>query len=127
MKTLRPLLATVELALIVPAALFMTALFLRSIQPTQFQPAHFAQQIVDWYAARTHLGLWLFLMAMPLLVVVMGGLSLLRAWRSDSALRSASLQCVQAIRSHFAILVIGLATTAAAAILCIVTLHLITG
>jgi hypothetical protein len=113
--------------LIVPATLFMTALVVRSMQPHQFEPAHTAQRIVDWYAARTHLGLWLFLMALPLAVLAIGCVSLVRSWRGDPELRQAGLECAQAIRRHFAVLVVALATAASAVILGIVALHLITG
>jgi hypothetical protein len=127
MNTIRRALATLEVVLIFPAALFMTALVVRSMQPRQFEPAHTAQRIVDWYAARTHLGLWLFLMAFPLAVLAIGCVSLARSWRSDLALRQAGLECAAAIRRHFAVLVVALATATSAVILCIVALHLITG
>jgi hypothetical protein len=126
MKMIRRTLATLEVLLIFPAALFMTALFVRSAQPQQFEPAHTAQRIVDWYAARTHVGLWLFLMAFPLAVLVIGCVSLLRNWRSDAELRQAATECVGAIRQHFAVLIIALATVTSALILGIVVLHVIT-
>ena len=125
MKNLHRALATLEAALILPAALFMTALFVRDLQPQQFEPAHTAQRIVDWYAARTHVGLWLFLIAFPLAVLAIGCATLVRNWRSDPALRQAALDSARSIRRHFAVLVVALATTASAVILCIVALHLI--
>ena len=109
MKALRAL-ATLELVLIVPATLFMTALIVRSLQPQQYEPAHTAQRIVDWYAAQTHIGLWLFLMAFPLAVLVIGSVSLVRSWRSDPALRQMTQECVGAIRRYFALLVVAVAT-----------------
>lgn len=123
MNATRRALALLEVALIFPAALFMTALFVRSVQPLQFEPAHTAQRVVDWYAARAHVGLWLFLMALPLAVLVIGCAGLARNWRSDARLRQAALQCAAAIRNNIAILVIALATAASAAILCVVALH----
>lgn len=125
MKVLRAL-ATLELALIVPATLFMTALIVRSLQPQQYEPAHTAQRIVDWYAARTHVGLWLFLMAFPLAVLLVGCVSLVHSWRSDPALRKAAFECAGAIRRHFAVSIVALATATSAGILCIVVLHVIT-
>jgi hypothetical protein len=127
MASMRRALATLEVVLMFPAALFMAALFLRNVQPQQYEPAHSAQRIVDWYAARTHVGLWLFLIGFPLAVLVIGCVSLLRSWRSDPALRQAALECAGTIRRHFAVLLIALATAASAAILGIVALHLITG
>jgi hypothetical protein len=126
MKTLRAL-AALELVLIVPATLFMTALIVRSLQPQQYEPAHTAQRIVDWYAARMHIGLWLFLMVFPLAVLVIGCVSLVRSWRSDPALRQVTQECAGAIRRHFALLIVALATATSAAILAIVVLHVITG
>jgi anti-sigma factor RsiW len=126
MKALRRALATLELALIFPASLFMTALFVRNLQPQQFEPARTAQRIVTWYAARTRLGLWLFLIAFPLAVLVIGAASLMRSWRADPALRTAAFECAVAIRRHFAVLVVALATATAAVILSMVALHMIT-
>lgn len=126
MKTLRSALATLEMMLVFPATLFMTALFVRNLQPQQFEPAHTAQRIVDWYAARTHLGLWIFLIALPLVVLLSGCVSLVRSWRADPAVRTAVVECAGTIRRHFAVLVVALATTASAAILAIVALHMIT-
>ncbi len=123
MKPIRSALATAEVLLICPAVLFMAALFMRSVQPQQFEPAHTAQRIVAWYAARAHLGLWLFLMALPLAVLLVGCTSLLRSWRTDPDLRNA----VRAILRQLPALVIALATAASAAILAVVALHLIAG
>ncbi len=125
MKPLRRALAAVELVLIFPAALFMTALFVRNLQPQQFEPAHTAQRIVEWYANRTHLGLVLFLMAFPLAVLSIGCVSLVRSWRLDPALRATAFECAGAIRRHFAVLIVALATAASAGILGIVVLHVL--
>jgi hypothetical protein len=124
---LRRTLATLEVVLIFPATFFMTALFVRNLQPQQLEPAHTAQRIVDWYAARPQLGLWLFLMAFPLAALAIGCVSLGRSWRSDPALRQAGLECAGVIRRHFGVLVVAFATIASAVILGIVALHVITG
>lgn len=126
MRIWRSALASLEVVLIVPAALFMTALVVRSLQPQQFEPAHTAQRIVDWYAARTHLGLWVFLIALPLAVLVTGCVSLLRNWRGDSALRSAAGECAATVRHYFSVLMVAVATAASAVILTIVALHMLT-
>lgn len=127
MKKLGRAVAALEVLLIFPASLFMTALFVRNLQPQQFEPAHTAQRIVTWYAARTHVGLWLFLMAFPLAVLAIGCVSLARSWRSDAALRQSTLESAQAIRRHFDVLIVALAAVSSAAILGIVALHLIAG
>lgn len=126
MKTLRRSLAAVELLLVFPAVLFMTALFTRNIQPQKYEPAHTAQLIVDWFAARTYIGLWLLLIALPLSVLLIGAITLFRDWRRDAALRDSTLKAIALIRAHAAILFIAGATATAFGILAIVALHLLT-
>jgi hypothetical protein len=126
MKTIKRSLAAAELLLIFPAALFMTSLFVRQLQPAQYEPARLAQQIVAWYAARPRVGLWLLLIALPVTVLATGCLTLLRAWKSNAELRVSARQTLAAIRPHLATLFVALATVAAAAILAIVALHMLT-
>lgn len=126
MKTSKPLLAATETILILPSLLFMVSLFMRNVQPEQYEPAHTAQRIVDWYAARPNLGLSLFLIALPLLVLSSGALTLFRSWSSDDQLRRDVRQAVASVRSHIATAVVALATVTAAGILGIVALHVIT-
>jgi hypothetical protein len=126
MKAIHRSLAALELLLVFPAVLFMTALFARNVQPLQYEPARTAQRIVDWYAARPHVGLWVCLMALPLAVLVIGSVTLIREWRGNLALRDATLQTVALIRSHAAALLIAAATAAAGGILAIVGLHVLT-
>jgi len=126
MKTLLRPLAAAELLLVAPAALFMTALFVRNLQPEQYEPARTAVRIVDLYAHSTHIGLWLLLIAFPLVVLVVGCIALARCWRVDSELRQATLQAAAALREHLAAFLIACATAASLAILAIVALHLIT-
>lgn len=118
--------ATAELLLVFPAALFMTALFVRNLQPQQYEPAHTAQQIVTWYAARPHIALWGFLITLPLAVLIAGCGTLLRGWRSDVELRQAARRTLADIRAHLAMLLVAGATLAAGGILAIVALHLLT-
>lgn len=126
MKTSKPLLAAIETILILPALLFMASLFLRQVQPQQYEPAHTAQRIVDWYAARPSLGLSLALIALPLLVLSSGAFTLFSSWKSDDQLRRDVWQAIESIRSHIATAVVALATATAAGILAIVALHVIT-
>jgi hypothetical protein len=119
--------ATAELLLIFPAVLFMTALFLRSIQPQEYEPAHSAERIVEWYAARPHTGLWLLMIALPLIVMTAGSAALIRSWRSEEGLRAAARQTLAHLRAHFASFVVLAATAMATGILAVVVLHLITG
>jgi hypothetical protein len=126
MSSLRRALATAELLLILPSALFMTALFVRNLQPIRYEPAATAQRIVNWYAARPHIALWGFLMALPLMVLVMGGAALVRMWNSDAALRETARGVLAALKTHLATFLIFAATCTAALILAIVGLHVLT-
>jgi hypothetical protein len=118
--------AAMELLLIFPAALFMTALFVRNLQPLQYEPAHTAQRIVNWYAARPHLGLWGLLIGLPLAVLVTGGGALLRSWSDEVDLREAARNALAAIGAHLATLLIAGATLTAGGVLAIVALHVLT-
>jgi hypothetical protein len=126
MHTLKRTIATVELLLVFPATLFMTALFVRNSQPPQYEPAHTALRVVEWYSARPHLGLDIFLVAMPFAAVVLGCATVLHGWRRDAELRQAALATLAAGRAHLATLLTAAATLTAGAILAIVVLHVIT-
>lgn len=126
LNSLRPVIAATELLLVLPAVLFMVSLFARNLQPTQYQPAHAADQIVAWFAASPRVGLWILLIALPFTVLTTGGLVLLKNWRSDPELRRIARETFGAFRGHLAILCVAAATLSAGAILAIVSLHLIT-
>ena len=119
-------LAVLEMFLLLPAALFMAALFVRNLQPAPYQPAQTARNLVEWYAARPRLGLDIFLIALPFAAFVMGCATLRRLWRGEAALRQAARETFAAVRAHLAALLIAGATLAAGAILAIVALHMIT-
>ncbi len=124
--TIKRVVAVTELLLIFPAALFMTALFVRNLQPLQYEPARTAQRIVTWYALRPRVGLWGLLIALPLAVLVTGCLTLLRCWRDDAELRQAARHALAAIRRHMVTLLVAAATVTAGCILAIVALHVLT-
>jgi hypothetical protein len=118
--------ATAELLLVFPATLFMVALFVRNLQPIQYEPAHTAQWIVNWYAARVHIGLWGLLFALPVIVLLSGSAILRHAWKHESELRKAVYQVATVMRTHLPSLLVAGATFTAAAILGIVALHVAT-
>jgi cytochrome b561 len=118
--------ATVELLFVFPAALFMTSLFLRQMQPTQYQPARAAQRIVEWFSARPHLGLAVLLIALPFAALVMGSAMVLRHWQTGGEFRSAALETVNLLRAHVAMLIVTGTTLMAGGILAIVAVHMIT-
>ena len=118
--------ATIELLLILPASLFMLALFLRNVQPEPYQPAEAARHLVNWFAARQVIGLQLFLITFPFAAFVLGALTTLRLWRNDPQLRQRAADTFAAIRTHASFLLIAASTLLAASILSIVALHLLT-
>jgi hypothetical protein len=126
MKTIKRTIAATELVLVFPAALFMTALFVRNLQPEQFEPTHTAVRLVEWFSARPLLGLDIFLIALPFAAFVIGSATALRSWRGDAELRQAALETLAAVRAHLATLLIAGATLMAGGILAIVALHMIT-
>jgi hypothetical protein len=118
---IKPTIATIELLLVLPAALFMIALFLREVQPL-------AQtgRLVAWFSHHVVLGLYVFLIAMPLAAFVVGCATVLRSWRSDAEFRRATRETFTTVRAHVATLVIAGATLMAGGILAIVAMHMIT-
>ena len=126
MKTILRSVAALELLFVFPAVLFMTALFARSIQPLEYEPAHSAQRIVAWYAASPHIGLWVLLIALPLAVVVIGSATLIREWHSNKEFRVATMKVTGFIRSQTPSILIATATATALGILAIVALHVLT-
>jgi LPS O-antigen subunit length determinant protein (WzzB/FepE family) len=125
-KTLDRTIAAAELLLIAPAALFMTALFVRNLTPKQNEPARTAQRIVMLYASSVHIGLWVMLIALPLAVFAIGSLALLRQWSEDATLRQATMQTLVAVRTHFATFLIAATTVASAGILAAIAVHVLT-
>ena len=124
MRLTRFAIPATELLLIFPAGLFMAALFVRNLQPQQLEPAHTAQQIVMWYAARPHIGLWILLIALPLAVLVTGGATLSHRWSREAELRQAARDTIAAITAHLGTVLVAGATLAAGGFLAIVALHL---
>jgi hypothetical protein len=124
MNTIRRTIAATELFLIFPAALFMAALVVRHLRPLQDEPAHTAQTLVQWYAARPWT-LWVLLIALPLAVLVTGCAALLRGWNDDVELRQAARHPLLAIRTHPATLFVAAATLTAAVVLAVVTVHML--
>src|SRR5262245_53457523 len=97
------LIAVAEMVLIFPAALFMSALVVRQLQPLQYQPAHSAQRLVMWYAGRPWT-LWLLLLCLPSTVLVTGCAALVHRWRRDIVPRSTTRQSLAMVRAHLATL-----------------------
>ena len=113
--------ATMELALVVPALVFFAAIFFRNFFPTDNNGA---EQIVGWYVGR-HWTLWTLLIGLPLTVLILGSVTVLSSWSNDASLREDTSRALNAIRAHPAIIVIGSTTAAAAIMLAFVALHML--
>ena len=119
--------ATTELLFVSPAALFIAALFARSIQSRELEPDHSANQVVMWYVGLgPTVGLWGLLIALPLTVLCLGGATLLQGWATDADLRHGMQQTLRTLHQHMAIAVVTAATLMAAGILVIVVMHMLT-
>jgi hypothetical protein len=124
MNTNRRIIAVTQLVLIFPAALFMTAVVTRHLQPLQFEPAHAAQQIVRWYSVR-YWTLWVLLIGLPFAALLTGCVTLLRNWNRGPNRQQAARQPSAAIRTDPATRIVTAATLSAAAVLVVVAMHML--
>jgi hypothetical protein len=124
MKPMTRLMAATELLLISPAALFMTALFVRGLQPLHDEPARTAHQIAMWYAGRQWT-LWALLIVLPLIALATGCATLLRKWNEEAEPRLASRQGLAARRLDLSTLFVAAMTLTAGGILAIVAEHML--
>jgi hypothetical protein len=124
MNQMKRIIAATELLLIFPAVLFMTALFVRGLQPLQEEPAHTADQIAMWYAGRQWT-LWLLLIVLPLIALITGCATLLRNRNHDVETRHAPRQLLAASRADLATLFIAAMTLTAGGVLARVAVHML--
>jgi hypothetical protein len=124
MDTPKRVAVAAQLLLIFPAVLFMGSLAVRNLQPPQYEPAHTAQQIVMWYAARQWT-LWMLLIALPFAVLVTGCITLARNWSEGLQPSQAGHQTLAAIHTDRALLLIAATTLTAGAVLAIVVIHML--
>jgi hypothetical protein len=117
------LIATFQLALISPAALFMAALVVRKFTLLPLA-AHTAQQLVMWYAGRVWT-LWVLLLALPFTVLVTGCATLPHPWRRDSGLLQIAKETLAAVRANWATLFVAATTLTSMGILAVVVLHML--
>jgi hypothetical protein len=116
--------ASWALALICPAVLFVAALFLRQVPPPESEPARTANRIVTWYAAHPQLSLWVLLLLFPLSAFILGSAALVRTWADNPQLRDYTWRALAAIPAHWPAVSIGGATLVSAALLAMITAHL---
>ena len=118
------IIAFLELVLILPAVLFMTALVLRNLEPLQYEPSRSAQRLVTWYAERMWT-LWFLLLGLPLIVLASGCAELLRSYKRGIFRPFASQKLLSMARTHLSFLFIAATTLFAGIILAIVVLHVL--
>jgi hypothetical protein len=125
MRTLIRIVAATQLALIFPAALFMTAVLVGAGDAPQYDLARIAQRVVMWYSARMWT-LWLLLLALPFAVLVIGCATLLRRWNRDVELPQAARQSLaMMVPAPLATLFVAGTTLTSTGILAIVVLHIL--
>jgi hypothetical protein len=124
MHTLKRSAAIAEVLLLLPASLFMASLFVQHLEP--LPPAGAARYLVDWFSSHLVLGLYVFLVALPLTALLLGCATVSLSWRGDEGIRRAALDLLATARRHMANLLIAGATALAGGILAIVAMHMIT-
>jgi hypothetical protein len=124
MRTLIRVVAATQLALIFPAALFLTAVFVSAGHNPQYDLGGIAQGIVMWYSAR----MWTLslLLVLPFIVLIIGCATLLRRWNPDVELPPADRQSLaMMLPAPFATLFVAWTTLTSIGILAIVVLHML--
>jgi hypothetical protein len=125
MRALTRVVAAMQLALIFPAALFMTAVLVGAGDAPQYDLARIAQRVVIWYSGRMWT-LWLLLLALPLAVLVIGCATLLRSWNRDLEPPHTTRQSLATlVPAPLATLFVAGTTLTSAGILTIVVLHML--
>ena len=124
MNTGKRIIAVAEVALILPAAIFMVALALREWRPLHYEPTHIAQQIVKWYTVRPWT--WPVLMVrLPSAVFVTGCATLLWIWHTDRTSRKSAPPTDDSVEVDPSTLVIAATTLTAGYFLAIIAMHML--
>ena len=124
MSLTNDVIAAWALALICPALVFVTALFVRQVPPPESEPARTAQRIVTWFAAHPQFGLWVVLLLFPLSAFILGSAALLRTWGDNPELREYTWRALWAIPAHWPAVFVGGLTLLSAWMLAMITAHL---
>jgi hypothetical protein len=125
MSLTNDVIAVWALALVCPALVFVTALFVRQVQPLESEPARTAERIVRWFAAHPQFGLWVALLLFPLSAFILGSAALLRTWADNPQLRDYTSRALWAIPAHWPAVSIGGLTLLSAWVLTMITAHLV--
>lgn len=120
----------VALIAVLPAALFLGAAAVASMQPSAYEPSRTAHQFVDWMGAQPGVVVMGLLVVAPAIALVLGGAVLWRRIRADEALRADFAQ-LGAVLVRLArrptVVVATIAVVAAAGVLALVIQHVIVG
>jgi len=125
MRTLIRFVAAMQLTLIFPAALFLTAVFVSAGHNPQYNLGGIAQGVVMWYSARGWT-LGLLLLVLPFAVLVTGCVTLSHNWNRDADLPHAARQSLTTmVPAPLATLFVAGTTLTSAGILAVVVLHML--
>ena len=124
MSLTNDVIAVWALALVCPALVFVTALYVRQLQRLESEPARTAERIVTWFGAHPQFGLWVVLLLLPLSAFILGSAALLRTWGENPQLRDYTWRALWAIPAHWPAVSIGGATLLSAGVLTMITAHL---
>jgi hypothetical protein len=124
MSPTNDVIAVWALILVLPAVIFVMALFLRQLSSPESRVARTADRIAAWYAAHPQIGLWVLLLLLPLSAFILGSAALLRTWDTNSELRYYTWRILTELPEHPWALLLGVATLASAAVLAMITSHL---
>ena len=124
MRTLVRVVAAMQVALILPAGLFLTSVLVSTGDAPQYDLALVARRIVAWYSGRTWT-LWSLLLALPLAVVITGCAALAHSWNGDVEVPNAPRQSLSTSPAPVATLVVAGTTMISAVILTVVVLHML--
>jgi hypothetical protein len=116
--------AASEWAMVLPAAVFLSAAALRMVQPRQYEPAHTSWIISEWAVAHiSRLGAATLFIAVPCLAGLVGCASLLLAWREDQSLRHDVMLALTIFRRRLSIGFLTAGTLLAAVIFVFAVVH----
>src|SRR5215831_19694446 len=119
--------AAAESLLVLPAAVLLAASVVRLLQPPGREPAHTIGRIAEWGLGHaTPLSASILLIAMPLLALALGALTLGRRWRIDDQFRNDAAGLVAVARRQWVSAILLAGALASAAVLAAVVIHVIT-
>jgi hypothetical protein len=116
--------AIVQLAFILPAAVFLTSVLVGVGDQPQYELAHVAKRIVAWYSGKRWT-LEFLLILLPLVALIAGCVALLRSWVGEPRPEPVMRASLAAIPAPLATLFVGWATLTSVGILGVVALHML--